>query len=389
MVMLGFPRRIIYNEDAPRALLELLSHRGSKAVLIVTDNRLVSASWFKDILEALSGSGIRYCVYSNVEPEPGMEVGDQVASAARKCGADAIIAVGGGSVIDATKAGAVKLVNPSIRLDSIAPFVDLGLEGSRITLVAIPTTSGSGSDASYGIVLSRIGESGREKVAVGSYEVIPYASILDPSIPAGMPRSLTIATGVDVLAHSLESLVSTGSNPLSDALAVKAAEIVFTRLPRIVEDPGDLEARAEMHLAATMAGMAFTNSGLGLAHAIAHPLGARLGTHHGATVGVVLPHVVRFNYSNSQARAKYEYLKSILEAVAGLPRRETLVSHIEWLYDRIGQPYRISKLTGISREEYLEVSRIVAEEALRDPDIAFNPIIPTPEEIEGILRSMY
>ncbi len=389
MAMLGFPRRIIYNEPAPRALAEILSHRDSSAVLIVTDKRLASTKWFKDILEALSGSGLKYCIYNDVEPEPDMSIGQRVSLAARSCGADTIVAIGGGSVIDAAKAGAVKLVNPSIELDGIAPFVDIGLENSHLTLIAIPTTSGSGSDVSYGIVLTRISEGGREKVAVGSYEVIPYTSILDPSIPAGMPRSLTIATGVDVLAHSLEALVSTGSNPLSDALAVKAAELIFTRLPKVIDNPDDLDARAEIHLAATMAGMAFTNSGLGLAHAIAHPLGARLRTHHGATVGTVLPHVVKFNYSSDQARAKYEYLKGILEAVVGLPRRETLVDHIERLYNRVGHPTRISGLAKISRDKYIEIARTVAEEALRDPDIAFNPVIPSVEDIEEILRSMY
>ncbi len=388
MVELAFPRRIIYNEPAGDALALLLEDLGVKSVLLVSDKVLSSMPGFKEIHSRLKSAGFKTCIYTDVSPEPSFSETDAIASRARECGVGAIIAIGGGSVIDAAKTGLVRLVNPGLNLESIAPFTRLGVEGSGIVFIAVPTTSGSGSDASYGVVLTKTSGDGREKIPLGSYELVPYASILDPSLPSSMPVGLTVATGVDVLAHSLEALVSVNSNPLSDALAVKAAGIVFTRLPLLVKNPDDADARAEMHMAATMAGMAFTNSGLGLAHAIAHPLGALLGTHHGATVGLVLPYVVEFNSArSSEARSKYERLQTVLERVLGLPARDSLVDHIFSLYREVGQPSRLRELKPV---DYLEelVAR-VSEAALRDPEVAFNPVVPTQEDIAEILRRLY
>ncbi|BAA80973.2 alcohol dehydrogenase [Aeropyrum pernix K1] len=390
MVDFVFPRRIVYNESLPRALETLLGDKGVKHVLVVTDGKVAAMSWFKEAVEHVASLGVEVCIFDGVTPEPEFDVGDAIASEARRCRAEAIVAVGGGSVIDAAKAGFVKFVRPDADLEGLAPFNYLGLEDSGIVLVAVPTTSGTGSDASYGIVLTKRVNGGREKIAVGSYEVVPYASILDPSITLGMPERLTVGTAVDALAHSVEAIASTNANPLSDALAAKAAEIVFRRLPEVVNDPGNYDARAEMHIAATMAGMAFTNSGLGLAHAIAHPLGARLGTHHGATVGMVLPHVVRFNESRSDyARRKYWELKLLLESLLGLEERGSLADHIEELYARVGQPTRVRELAGIERERYLTLADEVAEAAFRDPELAFNPVMPTMEDVKTLLYNMY
>ncbi|MCE4621178.1 MAG: iron-containing alcohol dehydrogenase [Desulfurococcales archaeon] len=388
MVELGFPRRIIYNEPAGEALKGLLGFLGVKRVLIVTDKVVSGLPFFAGITGALEEGGYEFRVFDEVEPEPPIDVGDDVADAARELGAEAIIAVGGGSVIDAAKAGLVKLIRPDVGVEEVAPFNPLGLELRRPVLIAVPTTSGTGSDASYGIVLTKVEEGRRLKIAVGSYEVIPYATILDPAIVKGMNRKLTIGTAVDALAHAVEALASTQSNTLTDALAVKVVEVVFRALPRILEDPENEELRAEMHLAATMAGMAFSNAGLGLAHAIAHPLGATLKVHHGTIVGLVLPYVVDYNYESEEARAKYEYAKKVIEELLGRPRMVRLSDHIRKLYEEIGQPTRIREL-GVSREDFESVKKTVAEEALHDPDIAYNPRTPIPDDIEKLLDEMY
>ena len=388
MVELGFPRRIIYNEPAGEALKGLLGFLGVKRVLIVTDKVVSGLPFFANITGALEEGGYEFRVFDEVEPEPHMGIGDRVADAARGLGAEAIIAVGGGSVIDAAKAGLVKLVRPDVSVEEVAPFNPLGLELRRPALIAVPTTSGTGSDASYGIVLTKVEEGKRLKIAVGSYEVIPYATILDPAIVKGMNRKLTIGTAVDALAHAVEALASTQSNTLTDALAVKVIEVVFRVLPRILEDPENEELRAEMHLAATMAGMAFSNAGLGLAHAIAHPLGAALKVHHGTIVGLVLPYVVDYNYESEDAKAKYEYAKKVIEELLGRPRMDRLSDHIRELYEEIGQPTRLREL-GVSREDFESVKKTVAEEALHDPDIAYNPRTPMPDDIEKLLDEMY
>jgi len=387
LVELGFPRRIFFNEDASTSLKMLLGDKGIDSILIVSDPIISSMQWFKEFLEDVREVA-RVSLYTGVEPEPGFDVAEGIASAAREARAKAIVAIGGGSVIDAAKSGLVKLVNPDIDLAQIAPFTSIGVVEHGILLIAIPTTSGSGSDASYGIVLTRRANN-REKVAVGNYELIPYATILDPRLPRSAPKRLAIGAGLDVLAHSLEALVSINSNPVSDALSIRAVELVFKHLPRIARDEAGEDEWAMMHIAATMAGIAFTNSGLGLAHAIAHPLGARLKIHHGTIVATILPYVIEYNSRSPTAASKYRYVKNLLEKMHGYRERSSLEDHVIALYQEVGQPTRVRDLIGIDEEEYRRMVEAVAESALRDPDIAFNPVVPTIDEITDILHRAY
>ncbi|MCE4598925.1 MAG: iron-containing alcohol dehydrogenase [Desulfurococcales archaeon] len=384
----SFPRRVIYGEPAGSALLGLLSAINASRILLVTDRGVSELGFFKRIVDELAASGLYIIVYDKVEPEPALSVADEVARLIVGESIDAIVAVGGGSVIDAAKAGLVKAVRPDVRVEDVAPFNPLGLELRKPVLIAVPTTSGTGSDASYGIVLTKHQDGRGVKIAVGSPEVVPFASILDEEATLKLPRKLTVGTAVDALSHSIEALVATTSNPLSDALAYHSAELIFTNLPKVVENPDDREARLKLHVAATMAGMAFTNSGLGLAHAIAHPLGAALRVHHGTIVGLVLPYVVEYNYRSSSARSKYERLRRILEDINGLPAMATLADHIKSLYKTVGQPLRIRDL-GVSEGKYKSVVDYVSQEALHDPNISFAPIIPEPDEIRGILERIY
>lgn len=386
MVIHGFPRKVYWNDRAGDALASLLSEEGVRRLVVVTDKVIAGLEQFKELVETLGRGGFEYRVYDRVPPEPPLSVADEIAGLAREVGAEAIVAVGGGSVIDAAKSALVRILRPEVRLEDVAPFNPLGLDRGGVLLIAIPTTSGTGSDASHAMVLTRVEGGVREKVPMAHYDIIPYASILDPRLPGSAPRRLYTWTAMDALSHALEALASTGATPFSDALAERAAEIIITRLQSALE--GDEEARAEIHAAATMAGMAFTNGGLGLAHAIAHPLGAALGTHHGATVGIVTPRVVRLNYGDERARAKYERLRSILEDVHGLPHEDDLAGHIYRLYERVGAPSRLRDL-GVEEARLREVAGRVAEAALHDADIAYAPIIPPPEEIERLIRGLY
>ena len=301
-----------------------------------------------------------------------------------------IVAVGGGSVIDAAKAGWLVYENPSADLETVNPFTRYGL-GRRARLVAVPTTSGTGSDVSFGVVLTKRLNGGRRKLAMGSPELVPYATVLDPYIVRDLPRHLTLYTGVDALAHAVEAYVANTANHFSDALAEKAVQLIFTNLPRVLESPGDEQARLAMHVAATMAGMAFTASGLGLAHAIAHALGPRLGLHHGLSVGLALPYVIDYNSTASdQAKAKYEKLKRVLEGLVGLPSRPSFRDHVLALYDDVGFPKKVSELESPpSRSEWERMIRDVAEEAMQDPELAFNPAPVGVEEVVELLRRMY
>ncbi len=382
---MSFPRRIILGEKAGEALVSVLNELGGKKVLVVSDEQISKLPFFKEIMEHLQESFI-VNTFLDVEAEPRIEIAEQIATLAKE--ADAVIAVGGGSVIDAAKAGTVLAKRPNVRIEDIAPFSPLRIELERPILIAVPTTAGTGSDASYGIVLTKLSEEGhRIKLAVGSYEVVPFATILDPSIPRGAPKSIRVGALADALSHAIEALVSTSANPFSDALAMKAAVIIFTEAQDAVIG-GKEDAWEHIHAAATMAGMAFTNSGLGLAHAIAHSLGPLLGTHHGTTVGIVLPHVVRIYLKNEQAWQKLLYLQKELELVYGLPKRNDIVDHIYDLYFKIGHPSRFQEL-GISPDKYMRAVETALEHVYHDPDIAFSPVVPDLDEIREIMLGMY
>jgi len=382
---LGFPRRIILGEPAGDALKGILQLHKAKKVLVVSDPVISRLGFYKEILEALRGE-FEIEEFTEVEAEPSIETAVRAGEKAK--GKDVVVAIGGGSVIDVAKTASVLAKRPGLNIEDIAPFNPLGIELEKPILIAIPTTSGTGSDASYGIVLSKTEPGvGKVKVAVGSYEVIPYATILDHRIPAGAPGRVKAGAIADALSHALEALASTNSNPFSDALAEKAIALILTSAPKAVKED-DEEAWQNLHAAATMAGMAFSNSGLGLAHAIAHPLGALLGLHHGTTVGIVMLGVLEVYMRDPQVSAKYDRIKRLLERVYDLPERPSLLDHITRLYGEIGQPTRFREL-GIDREKYIEAAAKAPELAYHDPDIAFSPVIPSTEEIREILEKLY
>ena len=386
MPELVFPRRIIYDENVGDSLVNLLATLNASKALIITDKNIGEAGLLDTITSSLKQAGISFAIYNNVKPEPPIDTASEIANLASNVKPDVFIAVGGGSVIDAAKAGTVKYVRPDLDVRSISPFENIGLEARKPVLIAVPTTSGTGSDATLGIVLTDHTEDGRVKLALGSPEVVPYASILDPNMVLSLPRNLKVWTGTDALSHALEAYVSNQANPVSDALAEKAIALLFRYLPEAVT--GDAVAVSKVHLAATMAGATFSNSGLGVAHAIAHPLGSILGTHHGMTVGIVLPYVIEYYLKHSpEVAAKYNTLAGIVSLQLG---RDIggIIDGIKWLYDRLGFPLRFGE-AGVAREKYVEAVEKVPFMALQDADMAFAPVIPDPEEIKSLLEKMY
>ncbi len=386
MVEISLPRRIYYNESIESVLPQVLSTFNVGSVVVVTDKNVEKLGFFNKILNSLKS--IKYSIYDDVEPEPPIDIGDKIAKVINEVNAEAVIAVGGGSVIDAAKAGVIRSKRPDVRIEDIAPFNPLNIELKKPLLIAIPTTSGTGSDSSYALVLTKYEKGRRIKIDVANPEVVPSVVILDPEIPRGMPKSLTIGTALDALTHALESIVSTDSNPFTDALALKVIEIVFDALPKVLSTLEDIDLRARLHIAATMAGIAFSNSGLGLAHALGHPLGAALHLHHGTVVGLLLPYVVDYNYGCPEAAEKYGYVKKLLEASLGFEPKERLSDHIRDLYRKIGFPLRLRDL-GVDKRLFDSVKTAVIEETLHDPTLAYNPVIPSPEDLESLLDSLY
>ncbi|MCE4614686.1 MAG: iron-containing alcohol dehydrogenase [Desulfurococcales archaeon] len=380
------PRRIIFDENVGDSLTSLLSVIGSSKALVITDKTLRELGLVDKILSTLENSEVPFKLFDKVPPEPPISIAGEIADAAREFNPDTFIAVGGGSVIDAAKAGLVKYVRPDYDVRDISPFEVIGLEARKPVLITIPTTSGTGSDATLGVVLTDNVEGDRIKIALGSPEVVPFATILDPDMVKALPSKLRIATGIDALSHAMEAYISNQANPLSDALAEKAVTLIFQYLSNAVS--GDEEAISKMHIAATLAGAAFSNSGLGMAHAIAHPLGSILGTHHGLTVGVVLPYVMEYNIKHSEEVAsKYKKLARIIGEHTDREIKDIVSAVIEF-YETLRFPLKFRDV-GISKEKYSEAIEKLPFLALQDADIAFAPVVPSPEEIKSLVENMY
>lgn len=387
MTELSFPRRIIIGEPVAEALQNVFEYNDIKKVLIVTDELISTLPFFTRVINTMRDMDIDVFVYSGVKPEPSIE---DVYRAYEliDLDIDAVIAIGGGSVIDFGKAIYICIKKKgSIDIRDIAPFNPLGIEYSKPLLIAIPTTSGTGSEATYAIVLTDHQDDKRIKVALANYEVVPQISILDPDIVKSLPMNLTIGTAVDALSHAVESLVALDANPMTIPLSEYSIRLIFKYLPIVKNDPEDMEARSNLHYAATMSGIAFTNAGLGLVHAIGHSLGGLLGIHHGTIVGMVLPYVVHYNYKSESARRAYEDIKFKLEVLDGLDRLDNFTQHILNLYGRVGLPTSLVEY-GLDKKVDEDVLMEAAELTMHDPTIVYNPVAPSLEDILLIMKSL-
>jgi alcohol dehydrogenase len=287
------------------------------------------------------------------------------------------VAVGGGSAIDAAKAIALHAPNGGRVFD-----LDYRATPARPgrPLVAVPTTAGTGAETNaFGVITDL--ETGR-KGYVGHETVRPRASVLDPELTLGLPPGPTAATGIDALTHALESLMSINANPYAEGLCLQVIGTVARWLPTAVEDGGDLEARSQLLLASHVAGLAMASTGLGLCHAVGHPLGARLGAAHGVALAAVLPHVLRFNLPTSVDRLA---LAARSLEVAD-PRRSTeddalaAIAAVERLLERV-MPSVSLRALGVTHDHLA----VLVQDAIDDVVMANTPRRPTPGEVEELL----
>jgi len=319
---------------------------------------------------------------------------------------DLLLAIGGGSVLDAAKAIRLFHESPQLTMRELGlPFLDARKRVARYPqvqhdaqLVAVPTTAGTGSEVSPAAVLTVDGR----KVTLVDYSLVPDMAIVEPTLTVSMPPHMTADTGVDALTHALEAAVSIFASPYTDAFCMQAMNLIFAALPRAYADGGDLEARTTMANAATIAGLAFSNAFVGVNHALAHAVGARFGIAHGRANGIFLPHVLRYNaalpskfmpapgYSHYVAPEKYAQAAWIL-GVGGRDegaRREALFTRVDDLLDAVQMPRSLADF-GIGREEFEAALPDLARAAFMDPSIRTNPRIPLLAELVGLLQAGY
>jgi alcohol dehydrogenase class IV len=290
--------RILYGPRSVHEVgFEARKLRAAQAVL-VTDQGLVRAGLTGRIEAGLAGSGVTLSgIYDAVPPNSEVRFVDEGAAYARAAGCDVLIALGGGSVLDTAKGMNLLLTEGGALLD----YEGAGLLTRPLRpLIAIPTTAGTGSEVTIAAVIRD--EAQGLKLEFNSPFLMPDVAILDPELTFSLPPGLTASTGMDALTHAIESYLSTGTQPLSDALAIGAIKLIAANLHRAVQHGSDLEARSSMLLASNMAGIAFSNALLGIVHAMAHPCGGRFGIPHGVANSILLPYGMEYNLPACSAR---------------------------------------------------------------------------------------
>jgi len=378
---LTFPRTIITGEGALDYLEEL---KGQRA-LVITDRTMRSLGILDDVARRLEKAGLQVEVFDGVEPEPSKRIVERAVQVARSFGPDWIIGLGGGSCMDVAKAVFALYERPDVALEEISPLVELGLR-KKARLLNIPTTSGTGADATWAIVITDE-EEGR-KMELASREVVADVAILDPRLPSTMPPRLTADTALDALTHAIEAYTSRWRNDFSDALALWAIRAIFAYLPRAYRDGSDMEAREKLHNAATMAGMAFSNSQIGLAHALGHALGAVFKIPHGRSVAVFLPYTMEYNAREEPAR--YAEIAEALGLGPGGPGElaEALVGAVRRLIEDVDGPLRVADL-GVEEGAYeAELDRLV-DRAMESTGLVANPREAGREELRRLFTYAY
>jgi alcohol dehydrogenase len=353
---------------------------GSGTAVIVTDQNLAGTTVVSGVADLLAAAGVAVTVFSGVHPNP--TTGDVAAGAdavAAAGGRPAVVAVGGGSPIDAAKGIVVAAVNPERGrdLDYRRAFAHPALP-----LVAVPTTAGTGTETNpFGVITD---PAARRKFYVGGATALPAAAILDPELTVGLPPAATAATGMDALVHALESGMSSRANPWSEGIARQALRMISAYLPRAVADGTDLEARSQLLLASHLAGAAFASTGLGICHAIGHSLGGRFDIAHGVALTLVLPQVLRFNAPVCGER--------LADAAFALGAGDTnksadwntaaAIDAVAALAERAGMPSGLAGF-GITEADFPQI----AADALDDEVLANTPRMPTAADIASLLAA--
>ncbi len=357
--------------------IEQLSGLGARRALLVVDPTLARRDVQRRIVEELAKSDTVVEVTTEVTVEPTIRSIDPGAEAARRYRPDWIVAVGGGSTIDTAKGIWVRYARPDLPLESVTPLVELSLR-TVARLVAIPTTSGSGSEATW--VAHLRDEAGR-LLEVGTREMMPDWALLDPALAATMPPALTAETGADLLAHAFEAIASEWSNPFGNALATQAIALALPALPRAVRTGSDLDSRESLHSAATLAGLATGNAQLGVAHALAHALGGLFPIPHARLTAALLPYAVEFNFP--AARDKYSTLGPVV-GPAAVQNRSALTERLRALWGTVGLPMTLAK-AGVPEPELSRRRSEVVERARASPALVSNPRVPSAEELGRLL----
>ena len=357
--------RIVFGDDA----LESLENFAYERVLIITDEILHTLGYVDEVLKYLKAENVE--VFDQVEPEPSLDTTEKAVEVAREFQPDCIIALGGGSVMDVAKATRI-LYEVDIEPEQVTPFVNLRDFGyqKRAVLIAIPTTSGTGSETTWAMVLTDTRR--KQKILMANREAVPDIAVVDSRFVLKMPPSIVASSGADALCHAIEAYISPWGSEFTEPLALKAVELVFANLVKSFR--GEKEARKKMHVAATIAGMAFSNSQVGAVHAMGHSFGAAFKIPHGVAVGLFLPYVLQYYLNSGESKGRVEELAAKL----GFDSGHDLVSEVINLLKSIELPIKAMEL--VDEKDFRENLDVLVRHAMEDSSTVTGPRIPDEAE---------
>lgn len=390
---------VVFGRDSSKSIHESISRRGWKRILVVTDRNLMKLSQVQQILGSLSKEGRSVSVFDGVQPEPAVSIPIEASILGGGDSVDCVVAIGGGSNIDVAKMAAVLIRHGGAPKDY---FGFDRIPGPTVPVVAVPTTAGTGSEVSHSSVLTD--QASANKVSSLSPYLRPAIAVIDPALTDSCPRKVTADSGIDALVHAIEAYTAkpfdelgsqtqetraySGSNPMGDMLALEAIRLIGENLAIAVEQPSNRSARDSMAWAACLAGMAFSNSGVALVHALEYPIGAAVHCSHGEGNGLLLPHVMRFNLPNCVSKMAKIALTLGYKPTTDEPDLTIAEGGIEFirrLSERIGIAPNLKSL-GVERTD-LEKYALASSKIERLVHI--NPRLSKFEDLLQILKSAY
>lgn len=373
--------KVFFGDQALDRLAEIPYNK----VLIITDPFMAQSSMFNLVTDPLKRANKEFEIFKDVVPDPPIEKISEGVKKMLEYKPDVLVAVGGGSAIDSSKS----IREFALRVD---PYAEVGL-------IAIPTTSGTGSEVTSFAVVSDPKE--KMKYPLVSEHLTPDEAILDAELVKSVPPAITADTGMDVFTHALEACVSTNRSDFTNALAEKAIEICGVFLLRAYLDGNDTHARQKMHSASCLAGLAFNTASLGLNHGMAHQLGATFHIPHGRANAMLLPHIIEFNSDiNKHSKSQKEYLPAVkryatVAQILGLSSYNkimtvrSLVNWVQFMLKEMDIPLSISQMGTISKEEYFNAIDRMADAALADACTTTNPRVPTKEDVVKMYQNLW
>ncbi|WP_297448858.1 lactaldehyde reductase [uncultured Alistipes sp.] len=381
--------RMILNETSyfgagsRKMIAEEVAKRGYKKALVVTDKDLVKFGVAAQVTDVLKEAGIPFEIFDEVKPNPTVKNVKAGIAAFKAAGADFMVAIGGGSSMDTSKAVGIIVNNPEfsdvVSLEGVAPT-----KKKSVPVIALPTTAGTAAEVTINYVITD--EENVKKMVCVDPNDIPTLAIIDPELMLSMPRGLTAATGMDALTHAIEGLITLGAWEMSDMFELKAIEMIAKWLPKAVATPSDIEARDGMATAQYIAGMAFSNVGLGLVHGMAHPLGAYYDIPHGVANALLLPFVMEYN--KEAAKAKYRKIAEAMgvdtSAMNDDQAAQAAVDAVKALAVEVHIPQHLSEI-GVP-ESGLPT---LAQAAFNDVCTPGNPRTATVEEILEVYKKAF